>query len=247
MSIKRTLDYGMFKTHPENRKINSAHVERIKISLSKKSLMRDLPILVAKDGKTVIDGQHRLEAAKQLRLPIFYAVAEDATPEDVGLINSVAKAWSQQDYFDHYLSKSLPSYVKLSEFMKMHGLKLSWAVKILAKTTMANQALVDRGIYEGFTRGTWTYPENDSAAHEWIENYEKFKAASGCDATSVANALISMSRNPNFSWQRILAKVSELPGLVRATGKAPTDIQMLEGVFNRLVKPGQRVYFSRHN
>lgn len=246
MNIKRTSDYGMFKTHPENRKINSAHVDRIKISLSKKSLMKDLPILVARDGRTIIDGQHRLEAARQLQYPVYYAVAEDATPEDVGLINSVAKQWAQSDYFEHYCVKKLPSYLRLRDFMRTHGLTLAWAVKILAKTTMANQAVVNAGIYEGFTRGTWTYPENDFAAHQWIENYEKFKSAAGCDAASVQNALITMSRNPSFSWERLLSKVSEFPGKVRPTGKAPTDVVMLADIYNYHMKPGQRVYFSQY-
>lgn len=69
--MKETKDYNIFKKHPNNREIFHANLEKIKRSIQIKNLLEYRPIIVDKKMQ-VIDGQHRLEAARQLGVPIYY-------------------------------------------------------------------------------------------------------------------------------------------------------------------------------
>jgi len=64
-----TTDYSKFNTLAGNRQVNIAHVKKLESSFDEEYLIS--PILVNEKFQ-IIDGQHRFEAAKNLKLPIYY-------------------------------------------------------------------------------------------------------------------------------------------------------------------------------
>jgi len=91
-SVYMTTDYDQFKNIVGNRVVKKDN--------SYKQLLQEMskigqaePILVTKDYY-VINGQHRLEVAKDLNIPvIFYISNLDATPEVIGSVNRTKKMW----------------------------------------------------------------------------------------------------------------------------------------------------------
>lgn len=68
--MEKTKNYSLFKKYAKNRDIDGRHVEKLIASIKTANLLDCEPILV-NEKMEVIDGQHRLEAAKSLNLDIY--------------------------------------------------------------------------------------------------------------------------------------------------------------------------------
>lgn len=130
---KSTTNYGMFILRDDNRHegVKEAHVLRIMNSIRTNNLLALRPIDVNGEME-VIDGQHRLEAAKRLSLPIYYKMSTELKAQDIALINANVKPWSKMDYLNFYTKQGYPEYQKLSAFIKKSGLTLERIFSITA-------------------------------------------------------------------------------------------------------------------
>jgi hypothetical protein len=128
--ILTTRNYAQFKTLFGNRFINPGHVRKIVASLATSNLLSARPVLVTKDGY-VIDGQHRIEAAKQLGLEVPYVIVPDSDLDTVQMLNSNVKAWTLRDFCESHVKKGNEDYVKLMEFSSQYDLPLSIAASLL--------------------------------------------------------------------------------------------------------------------
>ena len=95
--VIKTNDYNTFKVMPGNRPVNKLHVRRLSQSMEEKHLMS--PILV-NEKMQVIDGQHRLEAQKSLKLPVFYIINKGYGKKETHMLNSNSKDWKNDDFMD---------------------------------------------------------------------------------------------------------------------------------------------------
>ena len=128
---KQTNNYALFKFRDDNRKeISSSHVEKLMRSIEMNNLLNLRPITV--NGQMeVIDGQHRLMAAKNLNLPIWYEVREDLSQKDLITLN-VSKSWKYADYLHFYVKNGYEEYIKLNDFITKNQIPISAAVRINA-------------------------------------------------------------------------------------------------------------------
>ena len=74
-AMKKTKDYSQFKYLPGNRDLVLNHVDRLVKSISKNNLLKNNPIMINKQGY-ILDGQHRLQAAEELGVDIYYNVLD---------------------------------------------------------------------------------------------------------------------------------------------------------------------------
>jgi hypothetical protein len=116
--MKSTLDYSIFKEFCSNREVDQKHVNKLVVSIQKRNLLNVNPIVVDQQMR-VIDGQHRLEAARILGVEIFY-IMEDINREDISLLNSNQKNWTAMDYINFYTVEKKPSYVQLSQLISKY-------------------------------------------------------------------------------------------------------------------------------
>ncbi len=85
--IKKTKNYEMFTFREDNReKIDQSHVQRLVFSIEKRNLLELRPIIVNEKFE-VIDGQHRLMAAKFLDVEIFYQQEKKLDAKDIITMN----------------------------------------------------------------------------------------------------------------------------------------------------------------
>lgn len=125
-----TKDYSKFKSLVGNRFVNKAHVRKLITSLEHKNMLEHNPILVT-DKMVVIDGQHRLEAAKHLGLEIFYRIVPGATLETVQELNSTMKSWTLKDFCESYAMLGKEDYETLLQFASRYDLSLSFSAQLL--------------------------------------------------------------------------------------------------------------------
>jgi len=129
--IKKTKQYDLFKFRDDNRaRIDNQHVHRLADSIRSNNLLDLKPILVNKNME-VIDGQHRLLAAKLLDVDVYYEINGKVTPEDIVKLN-ISKAWTMLDYLNFYTKHDYVEYKKLTELMLKESLDIHIALGIVS-------------------------------------------------------------------------------------------------------------------
>lgn len=149
MKIKETTNYDQFRLISGNRQINERHLAQLMGSISEHNLLDANPIIVSQTGE-VIDGQHRLEAARRLSLPIYYVVAGIGLT-DVLRLNTNSRRWDMDDYLKSYVEQGNPEYITLKNFIEEFGLTPSLSRALLTKKTKSSDGR-QRDI-ERFKRG----------------------------------------------------------------------------------------------
>lgn len=113
-AIQKTSDYKQFKFLDCNRPIVKNHVDRLRMSIEMNNLLHLRPIMV-NENMEIIDGQHRLAAAEQLNIPVYYIVDKKISDNDLIDINNIQRNWSMLDYYNYWLNKGKEEYIKLRD------------------------------------------------------------------------------------------------------------------------------------
>lgn len=121
--INNTKDYSIFKKMDGNRPLDRFHLKKLSVAIERDNQLDVHPIIVNKDFY-VIDGQHRLEAAKALGLDVFYIQSETVTDIHVIDGNVNQKSFEVENYIDYFSVKERnPIYIELKSLLKTTGLK----------------------------------------------------------------------------------------------------------------------------
>lgn len=116
LTIQRTTYYSQFRSISSNREVDMTHVRHLAEAIRNNNLLHLNPIIVNQDLQ-IIDGQHRLEAAEQLKVPIYYVVDDGIKKTDIALLNSNQKNWSVMDYINYWTVEKAPGFDVLSRFI----------------------------------------------------------------------------------------------------------------------------------
>lgn len=164
--VEKTINYETFKILEGNRKIDRYHLKKLMISIQKNNRLNLHPIIINKDCE-VIDGQHRLEAAKQLNLEIFYIKSDTINDEHLIECNANQKSWEVQNFIEYFcVKKCLPAYIELNLLLKSTGLK----PKALMTIILGN---VTNEILDFLKTGKFIFPKN-SNHKQLLDSYLNF-------------------------------------------------------------------------
>lgn len=132
MQILSTTDYSIFKSIEANRDILPGHVSNLVDKIQKRNLLDVNPMLLTSD-LFIIDGQHRLEAARLLGVPIYYVISDRLTTQDISILNTSKKLWKLTDYLNFYMISGKEEYKKLSKFLNQNPeIPLTTAIGMLS-------------------------------------------------------------------------------------------------------------------
>lgn len=115
-----SYDYDLFKHIQGNRSINPLHKSRLKKSMLKSPLFT---VIFVNEKYEIIDGHHRYEVSKELRLPIYYCINDGYGLDEVHILNSTVQTWKPNDFIDGYCDLAYPEYLKYRNFMRKYGIK----------------------------------------------------------------------------------------------------------------------------
>lgn len=227
--IQSTRDYEMFRFRDDNReKIDQAHVRRLIESIKARNLLDLRPILV-NEMMEVIDGQHRLLAAKMLGVEVYYQKEKKLGANEVMLMNT-AKAWTCGDYLNFYCKNGYKEYQKLQNFMKKHNLNLRVALNICMGAGKYS--------YSSYKNGEFQFEDQqlDKELEVCWDTIDFIKKMNGFSAYTSSSrfwrAMIKLTTHYNFDamkWRANLQKMVE-----RFTSKATTDdyCRLMMDVYN---------------
>lgn len=164
--IQQTLDYSIFKILGFNRDKRKRQVETIKKAIQAENLLSFHPIIV-NERMEVIDGQHRLEAAMQLGLPIFY-VQGQVSYDHILISNLIQKRMSLEDAVKFYaLKDNIESYLLFRQYLQ--------DLKIGPKALMGLFfGTVSVPMIQFMKSGRFKMPENKDFVQRIVRDFSKF-------------------------------------------------------------------------
>lgn len=167
-TIQRTSDYSLFKIVNFNRDKNKNHVAEMKKKLQEENLLHVHPILV-NSKMEVVDGQHRLEAAKELGLEVFY-IKEDISYQHILDSNMYQRKLDMQDVVKFYALKDKdPSYTELYNISRRIQISVKSVIGLFFGTT-------SKSITNLIKNGKFQMPTDKERIELLLTCYLDFKA-----------------------------------------------------------------------
>ena len=250
ISVRSTTDYGQFKYVSGNRILNEANINAIATQIRQHGQQQ--PIII-NERYEIIDGQHRLEACKKLKIAVEYIKRKGATIEDVISTNIVGKKWSLEDYIHRFATEGNQNYIDLLEFVqvaKSKGFSTSTAIFIAKGNNGCesyymwdDQIVRPHGskILPGAKRlyrvgsaevlGFFKMPNKDEA-NKRLNQIMAFSDFSFYNKVSFVKAINQCVRIKEMDFNRLLQSARKNPR--RFTNEATTEnfIQMFEEIYN---------------
>lgn len=204
--IQKTKDYEIFKFREDNRvQLDKGHIQKLVKMIEVRNMLALRPILVNAEME-IIDGQHRLMAAKQLGVEIYYELSKEMTLHDVILMNT-SKQWGIQDYMNFFCKNKYPEYLALADFIKANNISLRLGISMAMSIT--------RQVQEKFRLGEFKFSVDQCSKEVEIiwDTISYIKKINGFSAytTSVKfwQAMMMLTQDGNFDvdkWHENLAK-----------------------------------------
>lgn len=232
--ILKTTNYDMFKFHPSNREINKANLKHVVNSIKACNMLEFRPIVVD-SNMSVMDGQHRLLAAKELSLPIYYQVKHTSTHEDIVLLN-IQKRWNSEDYFNYHASLGNVGYQKVIDFAKKHGASVGEVWSNIARGTSAAAKLaMKKGQFD--IDSIVDFPALDELyilAKDIINHMKIYCPPQNKCLVSkkLRSAVLNLMAMPGFQIEVFKEKIKLRAETVRICGDLAGYVIMLRSIYN---------------
>ena len=233
-NVHKTDQYEMFKKHENNRELDRRNLQKIIFSIKSLNMLQFRPILVDSAFR-VLDGQHRLEAAKSLGVEVYYQIKEESHSEDIVLLNANQKPWRTQEYVEYYASKGVESYVKLLAFSKKVGLPIEKLTRFLKGDREERETSLKAGTLSYFTQ------EREAEILQLFDNkrtvIEKLALyllplPSYIGSSTFTYGLLHFLQNPDVNFSIFLNKIALKVNAIRRCTDKMSYYQMFKDIYN---------------
>lgn len=220
--IKKTKNYNLFNFNNLNRKIDERHLSQLKEAIVKNNLLHLRPIQI-NSKLQILDGQHRLRAAKDLGVYIYYTVEREMTEEEMILLNQHNKNWVAPDFLEYYAKKGIEDYVICKAFQEKWNFDLGSCIALLTQESRS---------YHAFRKGLFKIKDLERANYLAERVYSFKPYYSGFRRRNFIFAIVRISNEKKYSHKRMIQKLAKQQHkLVDCTTKLKY-IQLLESIYN---------------
>jgi len=240
--VYKTNDLSIFKQIDGNRIPNLQHVKRLAGSIRVYG-MKCNPILV-NEKMEVIDGQHRLMAAKEAESFVYYIIVPGYSLNEVHIVNLNQKNWNISDYLEGYANIGIESYIILRDFYNNNkdfnlttciafcqNTATSYSRRNTSQIRKTNYGKLD-GSAQIFEQGTWR--NNDiNIANDWafkirsIHQYFDYY-----NSTTFVSVMITLFLNKNFNFHQFINKLQLQPMALKQQKTTEQYITQIENIYN---------------
>lgn len=144
MKVKFTTNYSQFNLSALNRTVrkDSTAYKKLKENIQNRGKIIQ-PSIVSADSMIVLDGQHRLAIAQELKMPYPYIVHDDLSVDDCLTVNSDTNVWKVQDYLTFGVKSGNPHYLRFLDTMSEFNVSASLLMVVLTNNE-STRALKDK-------------------------------------------------------------------------------------------------------
>jgi hypothetical protein len=232
LQIHSTNDLSVFKILEGNRNINLGNVERLVKSIEENGFLQ-MPIIV-NENYEVIDGQHRLMAARKLNSIIYYHKVNNYDLKTAITLNRNQSNWSIADYIRSYCDLGYKDYIRLQEFYEANK---DFGLMICAELTSLDSIrdIYSKGNSEKgdlIRKGYYKFDPNNKA--EYIFNAAR-KIKTVIPDVMIVAYLRSLSKcinNPEFNLNQFVKKATTYPDQHRRSSTVSVIMANIEHIYN---------------
>ncbi|WP_143462792.1 ParB N-terminal domain-containing protein [Levilactobacillus enshiensis] len=202
------------------------------------------PIIVNEDY-VVIDGQHRLAAAKKAGVPIEYIIKPGLNRHDIVRMNTIQRPWGLKDYIEAYANQGKEQYILLSGLIEQGysdvTSTISISIGLFGNASGYKNESVKKGNFEF---------KNYGKTVTFLKFYERFRKETNTPKRNhVCVALNNLCQYPKVDKERLIKKVVST-GLseeikVKAFTK-PGALKALIDAYNQNLPFGSEKYLNYH-
>jgi len=238
--VYQTSDLSIFKQIDGNRVPNLQHIKRLADSIRVYG-MKCNPILV-NERMEVIDGQHRLMAAKEAESFVYYIIVNGYSLNEVHTLNLNQKNWTKKDFMEGYANMGIESYIKLREFLnKNDDYNFNDCIAMCSNVSGGGHIAVLRQKYregkimnqqEVFEEGTWK-GKDFNLAQDWANKIRMIKPYYlGYNRNSFVGTLIGLFQNKNFDFNEFMHKIRLQPTALVDCANREQYRTLIEDIYN---------------
>ena len=232
--IQVTTDYEKLRPLAGNRRLNQLHVKRLVQSFRECYLLS--PVLVNEKFE-VIDGQHRVQAAKELGLPIYYIMVYGYGLHEVQVLNTNSSDWGKKEYLESYVAIGVEPYVQMKKFMEdfpEFGIKA--AEQILTNSVGGvnnhNSIYSENSKAKTFEEGKLNIP-NLKKSYAIANDIMKVKQYyEGYTRSTFVGAIIGLLKLKQYDHSEFLHKLSINPAALTDCSKTTEYRALIEDIYN---------------
>jgi hypothetical protein len=223
-----TTNYDLFKSQDGNRLVNVSDVKKVEKKILENNLLKYHPIIVDQNFM-VIDGQHRLQVAKDNNLTIYFFILN--TNDSLSItqsINTTGKPWTVRDFLRSYCALGKEEYLKFNTIFKKYSFLTTSQLIELSSKRKANKSPVDM-----FRSGDFYFHEYNKVI-EAVEQISKYTACGvGIESRTHFQRfiLICIKRQIKFDHIRMIDKIKINPDIAK---RMPNDLYLISDLLGEM-------------
>jgi hypothetical protein len=222
LELRTTTDYFLFKPIEGNRNKKQLHIKRLTKSMKENYLFT---VIIVNENYEIIDGQHRFEVIKELKLPLHYIIVEGYNLKEVHVLNQNLEKWNADDYLAGYCDLGYEDYITYARFKEKYKLGHNETMFLLAGTN--GKAQVDV-----FNDGNFKVKSLEKA-EDYIKKIFLIKPYyDGFRRRSFIYTIIGLLKNPVFDFDEFLKKLSLQPTALKKCADIKSYKELIEEIYN---------------
>lgn len=227
--VYKTFDLSIFKTIEGNRVPNLMHVKRLSDSIRVYGMKMN-PILV-NDQMQVIDGQHRLMAAKETESFVYYIIANGYRLDDVHALNLNQKNWTKRDFMEGYANMGISDYKMIKAFYdKNDDFGLNDCIALCSNNSV-NSGTTNNG-QKPFENGQWKCKDLD-IAQDWANKIRMIKTYySGYNRSGFVGTMANLLKHELFDFNEFMHKLRIQPTALVDCANRDQYKTLIEDIYN---------------
>lgn len=214
--VYATSVYKYFRCLDENRPINEGHVLSLMNSFTRDGYL--FTIVYVNEQLAIIDGQHRFEAAKRKRLPVYFVIMVGWSIREVTMLNMNSRNWTIADFLESHAKAGNPNYIAFKKFFSSHDFDVTTCQLIMTGRRSGGYAATDE-----FRQGKLKlYDEQITDAYKKANMITDFKTYHpyGWTSRNFVEAMLILFDSKNYDHERMCSKMRAYPDLLLAEARS---------------------------
>jgi hypothetical protein len=233
--IMKTKDYSIFKKMLGNREIIPGNLKNIINSIQSKNMLEFRPIIVDKD-MNVIDGQHRLRAAEDLDIEIYYQIDSSSSADDIIRYNASQMGWKMSNYINFYAERGHSEYILFRDFCEKYKVDYGFLRNYMKGERDSVLATMKQGNLKFFSEEQLKEIKEKirkiEEVGEVLRRYIPIGINDFLKSPKLKAAISLLLDNPNLNFDLLLRRAAMRIDMVRACPSVPTYYAMLVTIYN---------------
>lgn len=241
VTVYTTTNYEQFNRLKGNRDVTNKRVAIIKESIAQVGYISN-PIIV-NENHEVIDGQGRLEALRQLGLPVEYRIVAGLGINDCRAMNLKPTCWSISDFVKSYAEYGNESYIRFKDIADRYGFGYT-LVYSLAKDNVYGGKSVQGDLREG----TFVLSAKDAEKLEsicaYLFDFKDVQKKIGGRKDLFFGAIGWIALQEGTDKERLRISIIQQANTISPAAQTEPTLKELSDVYNKGYSQKNRRYFD---